>query len=262
MLTGPTYGDLLSQNANAYHPMRQREHNGGNLCFAFACRWAREILSADIWMKWSLKQTSAQRIGKILLDLPEVTKQHRDYQNQLDSDAHNVRQLQFSRHSAQLNRRIDSEEFEPGKDPDSLKINAITRGRFFDNGAWLTPTESKLALAFNLHLAGVGHWDLTPNSLPGLVTSFTDILSRVAKQTAYLLFFAEMNTTRAHAVGIYRSHGMAWQDWYVFDPNHGEFKYNSYTYGHAALLAIATQLGMDSVRLMQVSPHTSKVLEV
>ncbi|WP_408890331.1 hypothetical protein ACJ2CR_05435 [Myxococcus faecalis] len=253
---------MIQQNAISHRLMNQSRYGGGRICFAFSCRWAREIMASAVWMNWSLKQTPDQRITAILLDLAEITKQHKLYGEQLDRDQATIDELKLTRLFAQQSRRIDDEEVPPDQDPTTLEIRRLTRGQEYGNGAYLTSTESGLALAFGLHLAGLGHWALAPGNMDSLQTSFDALMALVPKQSTCLLFFNKQGTSRAHAIGVYRSHGMTWQDWYVFDPNFGEFKFNAYRYARFALMAIATSLGMDSVRLMGVTLSTGRAIEV
>ena len=56
-----------------------------------------------------------------------------------------------------------------------------------------------------------------------------------------------------HAIALHRTSGVFWQDWYIFDPNHGELKFDSRSYASAVLAALFTTYAYETVRVIEVS---------
>ncbi|WP_342375161.1 C58 family peptidase [Myxococcus stipitatus] len=245
------YRETLTELSLAHRHMAQRAYDKDGVCLSLACRWIREIHAADIWMGWSLKQSPTDRLARVLLDIRDVVVRHKAYLAQRDANEAKVAQLRawdlVRREAAALRDAKLSEG------DNAAFVEAVKQARGWvaqANGSWVTQPERALAQAYGLGLEGVGSWALGDDDAAH--ATLTKALRNLPTSTAHLVLWRGTGAkAESHAVGLYKTHGAFWQDWYVFDPNFGEFKFNSLAKAATAVWQTGMYLGMNSVRLVE-----------
>ncbi|QSQ14188.1 YopT-type cysteine protease domain-containing protein [Myxococcus landrumensis] len=245
------YRDSLTELSLAHRHMAQKVYDKDGVCLSLACRWIREIHAADIWMGWSLKQSPTDRLARVLLDIRDVVTRHKAYLAQRDANEAKVVQLRawdLMRREVAALRDAKLSEGDNAAFAESVKQ---ARGWVAHaNGSWVTQPERDLAQAYGLGLEGLGSWELGDDDAAR--ATLAKVLGKLPTSTAHLVLWRGVGAkAESHAVGLYKTHGAFWQDWYVFDPNFGEFKLNSLATAARAVWMTGAYLGMGSVRLVE-----------
>lgn len=245
------YRGHLTGLALAYRHMAQRQYDSVGVCLSLACRWIREVSAADLWMGWSLKQSSADRVTRVLLDIQVVIARHKAYLAQRDKNEVKVLELRVR---DQLRREVAAlHDSKLGEQENAEFAEAVKQAKGWvahKNGSWVTQPEVALAQTYDLDLEGVGAWEFANDD--DAKTKLEALLGKLPTSTAHLVLWRGVGEkAESHAVGLYKSHGAFWQDWYVFDPNFGEFKINSLSKAANAIWATGAYLGMRGLRLVE-----------
>ncbi|AGC46993.1 hypothetical protein MYSTI_05717 [Myxococcus stipitatus DSM 14675] len=245
------YRDTLTELSLAHRHMAQKLYDKDGVCLSLSCRWIREIHAADIWMGWSLKQAPTDRLARVLLDIRDVVTRHKAYLAQRDANELRVMQL---RARDLLNREVAAlRDSKLSEEDNAAFVEAVKQARGWvahANGSWVTQPERALAQSYGLGLEGVGSWELGDDEVAH--ATLKKVLGNLPTSTAHLVLWRGAGAkAESHAVGLYKTHGALWQDWYVFDPNFGEFKLNSLHKAATAVWQTGLYLGMNSVRLVE-----------